>query len=94
MRAFAERTPGDQRPTVRKLSLPSVRLIEGGEVPVSDTRIGQRYSMQMPNGETVTVTMTPEIMAIATRVSDTMRDGREPDPHDLAMLFVYLSEDT
>ena len=65
-----------------------------GEVSVSDTRIGQRYSMQMPTGETVTVTMTPEIMAIATRVRDTMRDGRKPDPHDLAVLLAYLSEDT
>mgnify|MGYP001566570906 CR=1 FL=1 len=96
MQSLAEPAPGDQWPAVLgcRLRLSPIHERETGEVSVSDTRIGQRYSMRMPNGETVTVTLTPEVMATSTRVINAMRDGRKPDPHDLAVLFAYLSEDT
>lgn len=54
----------------------------------------ERYALELPSGEIVTITATPEILAMVARVKAAMDAGERPDPHDLVALFRYLSEDT
>lgn len=53
-----------------------------------------RYSLELPDGRSVTVTVTDEIAALALRVREAMEHGREPDLADVRRLTAYLSEDT
>jgi len=59
---------------------------------VSD--VGERYAMRLPNGETVSVQVTPEILAIAERIRRAIDDGRPPDRADLRRLIAYTAQDS
>ena len=56
--------------------------------------VGERYAMRLPNGETVSVTVTPEILAIAGRIRQALAEGRAPDRVDLRRLITLTEQNT
>jgi hypothetical protein len=53
----------------------------------------QRYTLELPNGETITATVTPEVLEITARVMAAMDAGRHPDAFDLIRLMAWADTD-
>jgi hypothetical protein len=53
----------------------------------------QRYTLELPNGETITATVTPDVLEITARVMAAMDAGRHPDAFDLIRLMAWADTD-